>query len=370
MLNKVKIPYAKYLPLILVVLVLYKMIDRVDVLVSFVMKLAGLMVPLVWALVIAYLVNPMMKVFENKFKFKRNLSLLIVYVLVIGFLVMTVVVVAPKIIESINDIIKKSDDYLIVAEEYFAELVSSLQENNLFGLSNNLDLSNMQEFLNNFWKYFNSMWGALLSSLISITSGIFKIIIGLIISVYILKDKEKFALGCKRSMYAFFDEDQASRFLLFLKEIDDIFSRYIIGKLIDSLIIGLLCFVGLSFLEAPYALLLAIIVGLTNMIPYFGPFIGMIPAVIMTAFVSPMKAVWVAAFIFLLQQFDGYYLGPKILGDSVGLSPFWIILGIIVGGGLFGVLGMLIAVPIVAVALMVYNRAVDKKINDKGIIVE
>ena len=106
------------------------------------------------------------------------------------------------------------------------------------------------------------------------------------------------------------------------------------------------------------------------MIPYFGPFIGMVPATILTLFYSPIKALWVIVFIFALQQFDGYYLGPKILGDSVGLSPFWIILGILVGGSLMGVLGMLIAVPVVAVCQLIVTRIVDKKLANKNIIVE
>ncbi len=155
-----------------------------------------------------------------------------------------------------------------------------------------------------------------------------------------------------------------------MNEVDEIFSKYIIGKMIDSLIVGIICFMGLWFLKAPYALLMAIIVGVTNMIPYFGPFIGAVPAVIITLFTSPITALWVTLFIIVLQQLDGYIIGPFILGDSVGLSPFWIILAILIGGGLFGILGMLICVPVMAVVRNMFSRYINRRLDEKSLSFE
>jgi predicted PurR-regulated permease PerM len=192
-------------------------------------------------------------------------------------------------------------------------------------------------------------------------------IFGFIISIYILKDKEIFIQSSKKFLYALFNKSSVNTFLSFGKEVDSIFSRYIIGKAIDSTIIGLLCAIGMSLLDAPYGLLISLIVGVTNMIPYFGPFIGMIPAFFITLLFDPIKALWVLLFVFILQQFDGFYLGPKILGEKVGVSPFWIILAVTLGGGTFGVLGMFLGVPIIAIAKILIERFIEKRLKTKDI---
>ena len=194
-----------------------------------------------------------------------------------------------------------------------------------------------------------------------------KFTFGFIVSVYLLKDKETLILNIKKLIYAVLEKEKADSFLKFSNEVNFIFSGFVIGKFIDSLIIGIMCFVGLSMLKIPYALLISLIVGITNMIPYFGPFIGMIPAFFITLFYSPIKALWVLFFIFLLQQFDGFYLGPKILGSSVGLSPLLIILAILIGGGAFGVLGMFLAVPTTAVVILLAERLINRKLKEKDI---
>src|SRR5690606_8042174 len=142
---------------------------------------------------------------------------------------------------------------------------------------------------------------------------------------------------------------------------------FFVGKIIDSFIIGLLCFIGCLIMKVPYALLISLIVGVTNMIPYFGPFIGMIPAAVITLFESPIKALWVTIFIFALQQFDGLYLGPKILGIQVGMKPLWIITAILIGGGFFGVWGMLFAVPIAAVIRSLLRKYIKRQYEIKGL---
>ncbi len=149
------------------------------------------------------------------------------------------------------------------------------------------------------------------------------------------------------------------------KESNEMFLRFFVGKMIDSLIIGILCFIGLQLMKMPYTLLISFIIGVTNMIPYFGPFIGAIPAVAIVLLRSPIQALGLALFIFVLQQFDGIVLGPKILGDSTGLSPFWVIFSIIVFGALFGVLGMFLGVPIFAVLYTMFKHFVEKKNIEK-----
>ena len=186
--------------------------------------------------------------------------------------------------------------------------------------------------------------------------------------VKLLKDTNN-----KKTRSAFFRKclfllsEKAQKIIAIAAEGHATFIQFFVGKFIDSTIIGIICFVGLSILRNPYALLLSVIVGVFNMIPYFGPILGAIPAVIITLFTGFMPAVFVGIFIFILQQFDGLVLGPKILGDSIGLSPFWIISGILIGGAVWGPLGMFFASPIVAVILNNLSRWVDKRLRERNI---
>src|SRR5699024_10457679 len=205
------------------------------------------------------------------------------------------------------------------------------------------------------------------TQIISLTSGFANFVLGSIISIYILKDKEIFAKNIRNLTVAVFPKHSAKTLVEVQKDVKIAFSKFFVVKMLDSLIIGILCFIGLLIMRVQYALLISLIVGITNMIPYFGPFIGMIPASILTLFDSPFKALWVFIFIFLLQQFDGLYLGPKILGIQVGLKPFWIITAILIGGGFFGVWGMLFAVPIAAVVKSLLAKYVDRELKIKDI---
>ncbi|WP_353047664.1 AI-2E family transporter [Exiguobacterium sp. s163] len=201
----------------------------------------------------------------------------------------------------------------------------------------------------------------------SFTMTLINFLIGIVISIYLLKDKEVFARMFKRLLYALLPVGTAKTTIDIFQEMDYIFKRYIIGKSLDCLIIGVLAVIGLLIIGAPYALLLGVIVGVLNFIPYVGPLLGMIPAFIITYFYDPFTAVLVLLFIFLLQQFDGLWLGPKILGDSVGITPFWVITSIIIGGSLFGLVGMFVSVPITAMIQVVLSRLIDYRLNRKNL---
>ncbi len=362
-----RIPYIAYLPVIIFSMIAYKLLDRIESVNGFVQLIVTILVPFIWAFVIAYLANPLLVKIETKLKFGRGLSIAVVYLIIISIVGLFFTLVIPSLVQSITDILKNVPAYVTTAEEWGVKQYAELEALGLIESLENFDLTSMQEVFDRATASFNTILTGLLTGVFGITSGVFKILIGLIISVYMLKDKEAFLLGVKRINYGLLKEEHADKMVAFIHEVDDIFSKYIIGKMIDSLIIGIICFAGMLVLKAPYALLMSIIIGVTNMIPYFGPFIGAVPAIIITLFTSPVTALWVALFILVLQQLDGYIIGPYILGDSVGLSPFWIILAILIGGGLFGVLGMLVCVPVMAVIRNVFNRFVDKKIIDKNV---
>lgn len=365
-----RIPYIAYLPLIISSMIAYKLIDRIESVGGFLQLIVTILVPFIWAFVIAYLANPLLKKIEMKFKLGRGLSIAIVYAIIVSVVGLFFTLVIPSIVQSITDILRNVPEYVDTAEAWGTQQYAEMERLGLIESLENFDVTSMQEIFDKASASFNTILTGVLTGVFGVTSGVFKIFIGMIISIYMLKDKENFIGGIKRINYALLKVEHADKAVAFMKEVDEIFSKYIIGKMIDSLIIGIICFIGLWFLKAPYALLMAIIVGVTNMIPYFGPFIGAVPAVIITLFTSPITALWVTLFIIVLQQLDGYIIGPFILGDSVGLSPFWIILAILIGGGLFGILGMLICVPVMAVIRNMFSRYINRRLDEKSLSFE
>ena len=200
--------------------------------------------------------------------------------------------------------------------------------------------------------------------IISITSCLFNFVVGIVISIYMLSGKEGIISSLKRLIIAICGSAKGKNIIAFGGEINEIFSKYLVGKLIDSGIIALLAFLLLMMINSPFTILISLIVGLTNMIPYFGPMVGMAIGSIIVLFTSPVKAFWVFIILFLLQQFDGWYLGPKLLGDKVGVGALWIIFAVVVGGGFFGMLGMLLGVPFVAAIGLIVNRVIDKRLKN------
>ena len=361
-----RIPYLHLIPILLIAFVLYKLVNQVDVFIRALDFIMALLNPFFWAFAIAYLINPLMVTVETRFKLKRFWSILIVYTTVLGIIILGITIISPRIANSIANLLRDLPGYLDTTQLWATEQIEKLEVFDKYGVKNTVE-QHLTQIISQVSNFLNDVLTAAVTQLITLTSGFLKFIVGLIMSIYLLFDKESFIRNSKRILYAFFSESRASKLVNLGREVDDYFSRYLIGKLIDSTIIAILCFIGLTFIKAPYTLLLSIMVGITNMIPYFGPFIGMIPATIITLFYSPIKALWVLVFIFLLQQFDGLYLGPKILGEKVGIGPFWIISAILIGGGTFGVLGMLLAVPIVAVIRALLQRAIDKKLKEKNL---
>ncbi len=342
----------------------------------------NVLLPILYGLLIAYLFNPIMIFFERYFikwfkpttikakKVIRTVSILSVYICIFGTLVLMIRYLVPQIYKNIRDLLTVVPVYLETASTVITNLENSLN-GSISMLPYALDTSQIFDMINPA-KFFNmdiinNLLAQIMNSTMSITSSLYNTIMGLVIAFYMLTQKEDFALGTKRILYSILQKERAEKIIAIFSEGHETFIQFFVGKFIDSLIIGVICFIGLYIMENPYALLLAFIVGIFNMIPYFGPFLGAIPAVVITLFTGFMPAVFVGIFIFFLQQFDGLVLGPKILGDSIGLSPFWIISGIIIGGALWGPLGMFFASPIIAVLLNNINHYLDLKLKEKNI---
>lgn len=349
---------------------------------AFFRRIIKVILPILYGLLIAYLFNPIMIFFERYFlkwfkpsttkqkKAIRSLAIMSVYVCILGTIILMIRYLIPQISKNLLDLVDVMPKYL----ENLSAQITALEghvNSNISMLPYSLDTAQIFDMIDP-QKLFNkdlinNVIASIMNSTLSITSSLYNLVMGLVIAFYMLTQKEDFSLGIKRLMFSLLKKERAEKVIALFTEGNEIFIQFFVGKFIDSFIIGVICFIGLSILDNPYALLLSFIVGVLNMIPYFGPFLGAIPAVVITLFTGFMPAVFVAIFIFLLQQFDGLVLGPKILGDSIGLSPFWIISGIIIGGALWGPLGMFFASPIVAVILNNITRWVDRTLAERNI---
>lgn len=306
--------------------------------------------PIIIGLILAYLIEPLVKKLIQKTKFKRQKVVVLIFVTLIIVLVVSIAALIPNIA---NSIAKLMSDFPVfkdqtikfvtdISQKY--EFLQNLEiETKILDLLKNSNGKSL-EFLNNILKAF-------VENSVGISKTSMNIFMSLIISYYLLIQKEDFLKNSNKILYKIMNPANYKNIMSVLKKSNDIFLNYLVGKTLDSAIIALITFVGMLILKVPYALLFAVIMGITNMIPYFGPFIGAIPVIIVTLFYSPFQAMLVGIFILIVQQVDGLIIGPKILGDKVGVGPFWIIVSILIGGNMFGVMGMLISVPIAAVII-------------------
>lgn len=356
--------YYKLLPFLIIVFILFKLVNNLDIITYIFSTCAKILYPLLWGLAIAFFINPFMKSLETKLKINRTLSLALSYLIVFGLIYFLATVIYPRLAETSSDILKNIPNFISILKDYLDKFILKndfLGKDIIITYVNNKTL----DFASNYETNINTYLSMFFTYVFQISYNFFQIIFGLIISIYILKDKEKMIKNLKKFTVVVFNKKTSNFLIELCNEANFIFTQFLIGKLIDSTIIGIICFIGLVIFNFKYALLISIIIGVTNMIPYFGPAFGITPAVIITLFDSPTRALGIGIFTFILLQFDGMYLGPKILSNKIGLSPFLVILAIIIGGGLFGILGVFFGVPTFALIKTFYEKYIDKKYEEK-----
>ncbi len=338
-----------------------------------------IMSPFIMGIFIAFLVNPLVRQLDAVLfkkilrlasaKARRILSIFLAYILVIGTITMVFLYVVPQLAESLSELSslydgKDAGAILDSITNTLNKLEAYLPANYSSTISEKIS-SLLPEII----AYLSNIITGLLPLLINFSMSVAKFALNLLlsiaISIYILYDLRKLNKLLLRLTYSVLPIGRANSLSHTVKECGNIFGNFIVGKSIDSLIIGLLCFIILKIFDFPYALLVSVIVGITNMIPYFGPFIGAIPGILLYLFTGFMDALGFGIIILILQQFDGWVLGPKILGDSTGLSPIWVIFAIIVGGAYAGVLGMFLGVPVVAVIAYLSDRFIVERLKKK-----
>lgn len=349
----------------------------------------GIMAPIIYGVILAYLLSPLINLFEQKLiypqlkkhevhlqkKGKRAirwacviLSMFLFWVLIYALLMM----VLPQLIRSVMSIIYSFPYYVKVIEKWLNSFVEHGWNLN----SETIDMINQysakaQDYLT------TNILPQMQDMLKNISAGIFDILtfmknflIGAIVALYVLADKEKFVAKSKMFVYAVLPHKWANLLIHAMRFTHKTFGGFIYGKLLDSAIIGVLCYIGMLLLHMPFPILVSVIIGVTNIIPFFGPYIGAIPCIFLILVVDPLKGLYFAIFILLLQQFDGNILGPKILGETTGLSSFMVIVAILIGGGLFGVPGMIAGVPVFAVLYAMGWRLIDHSLSKRKMPVQ
>ena len=352
------------------------MIYRYNGFADFWKKLTTILQPIIMGLVLAYLLNPVMKFLERHLmklleprmksktkakKMSRGVAIAGAWVFLGGIVVLLIAAIVPSIIQSIQGIatglpseVKNIMDW---SDEFFKG------DSEIVGVINDV-LQKASDAVQKFLE--NDLLAQVQVYLTSIASGVIytlkfllNLVVGIIVSIYVLASQETFAGQAKKIIYAMFKPVRANVIVETVRKSNEIFGGFISGKLLDSAIIGILAYVVLTIMRMPDTILLAVIIGVTNIIPFFGPFIGAIPSVIIIALADPIKGIYFLIFIFILQQVDGNIIGPKILGDSTGLNSFWVVFAIMVGGGLFGIGGMILGVPTFAVIYYIIDKTVD-----------
>ncbi|MGB3367726.1 MAG: AI-2E family transporter [Acidaminobacteraceae bacterium] len=320
--------------------------------------------PITTAFAIAYLLDPMVRFVTNKFRISRGKSILITILTILLLVVLAGSIAVPSLIKSLsslNHTITENSGSLIKQIENISFLKTETL-NEIFDYV----IKSIGSIATQISQLITTSLEGILTSAIAFTSSVVGFLMSFAIAIYMLASKSDLLARIKRMNYAFFPQNIADYNYVAISDANKVFSGFFIGKLIDSLIIGILAFAAAAIFKVPNPMLIGVIIGITNMVPYFGPIIGAVPCFIITLMLNPSKALILLVIILVLQQLDGLVIGPKILGDTVGVDAFWIIAAVTIGGAGFGILGMLLGVPVIVIIKNMIETSVERKLALKG----
>ncbi len=349
-------------------------------------EFAEMVMPIIDGFVFAYLLTPVVNFIERNLlkpiskwnkhltisrtkKLTRAISITMTMIIVCLFFYGFFAMIIPQLIKSIQSIAQQFPVYANNLELWSKDILNNNKDIEKF-TNDMLDRysTEINEWLNKkIVPQINVIIMQLSVGILGFLRMVWNIVIGFVISIYVLYSKELFAGQSKKIVYAFLNIENANAFIKDVRFVHKTFGGFIIGKLIGSMIIGALCFSGMSLMDLPYPVLISVIIAITDIIPFFGPYLGAVPSTILILMVNPMQALYFVIFILVLQQVEGNVLSPKILGDSTGLSGFWVLCSITLFGGLFGILGMAIGVPVFAVIYAAFKRVISIMLKKKGL---
>ena len=342
--------------------------------------------PFIYGFVMAYLLSPIYnatvrglykllgKYVKNKqrlFSFCKLVASVVAVVCLIGAVAGLIALIVPQVIESLTGILKSLPQRLTQLSALFNDITSKMDnkrlamkmseiyaqvQTNLIELAQTKLLPGM-----------GTLVGQVSTQVLLTLKTMMNVMIGVMACVYMLNSKERFQGQFKKVILATLPKEKAEAVFDFAKFTNRTFGGFINGKIIDSIIIGIICFILMEIFGFPYPILISAIIGITNVIPFFGPFIGAIPAAIIILLVSPIHALYFLVLIFVLQQVDGNIIGPTILGNTTGIASFWVLFSIVIGGGLFGFIGMVLGVPVFAIIYYYFSRSINKRLEAKGL---
>lgn len=370
------------LSIVMISIVLLAIVLNLSSVMAGVGKVVNVFSPVINGVVFAYLLNPLMNFVDRRLypfllrrrmpesragKLSRCVSLVFALLFAVVLIYEFFALLLPQLVESVSGIVSNLSTYYSDAEAW---VLGFLDNNPALREQVDLLLGKFYEFLTKWINEdllanINQVFASLTTSVMSVVRVALNLVIGFVAAIYILWSRDLFMAQIKKLTVALWKERTANRLFDLGRRIHKVFFGFIIGKLVDSLIIGVLCYVGMLLLRLPFPALVATVVGVTNIIPFFGPFIGAAPCAVLILLVNPLQCLYFIVFVFVLQQVDGNIIGPRILGDTIGISGFWVLVSITVAGGLFGFTGMVLGVPVFAVLYMLVSDFVAARLRRK-----
>lgn len=364
-------------------LLLYMIIGHFGKTLDLIGKFLSLISPFLVGFFIAFLLYPLVHILYHKFftgllkikstKLAKWLSIVLAYIIAISVITIVLVFVAPQVYASISELTVQFPIWYDNVMNFIRNFETTHPE-----ISKYIDIDELNNYIQSALPSIidkatgiaTSLLPKIFTTSISIVKGVFSFLIALMSSIYMLADHKNIFYYGKRLLYAILPKKHGDKALELFSQCHKIFSGFIYGKALDSLIIGIICFICMTIFKFPYAILISVAVGVTNMIPIFGPYLGGAVGFVIIVIIDPIQALFFALLILAIQQFDGLYLGPHILGDSVGLNPLWVIVAITVGGSLFGIIGMFLGVPCVAVIAHILHLTIEHFLHKKNVTVK
>ena len=372
--NQETIKYIFLIAVIIMLLVFFFI--HINTFIDLIKRIFSILTPIILGWVMTFVLAPLYNIVENAInkkankdiaKFSKVIATVTCVLVVLLFTIGVIFLFVPQLYNSITSFSSRAGGYIVNARE----LVSDFEESSHNDVVKSI-LSEINSYLAGLRDNTSKInYSAIMSSLYTgfavSVSAVMNFFIGIIAMVYTLNMKEEMTSELKRILFALARKDIAQKILVEVRYAKQVFEGFFVGKFLDSLIIGIICYVCCMIMQLPYTPLIAVIVGITNIIPVFGPFVGAIPSFILIILEEPfsVKPYMFLVFILILQQVDGNIIGPKILGDKTGVGSFWVLFSIILFGGLFGFVGMLIAVPLWAVITRLFDQLVTAKLRKK-----
>lgn len=355
---------------------LYKLPFILDIL----KKAITILNPFIYGFIMAYLLLPIfnrlrkilfprfLRITKSEKRARTSCNLIcgiLSVVFFIGLVSALLSAIIPQLYTSVISLANNTQDYLLEIDQWIANLFAGnpFLESNIRSVYDE-GLQMMSQWVKE--DMIPWMLDMMSGGVVGVVNFFSTVLVGVIIAIYMLISKDVFVAQGKKIIYTFCNAETGNLVLDNLRYTHKVFGGFISGKILDSLIIGIIVFIGLTFLKMPYVVLISVVIGVTNIIPYFGPFIGAIPSTLLVLLIDPVKAIYFVIFILIVQQFDGNILGPKILGDSIGMSAFWVMFAILVFGGAMGFTGMVIGVPLMAIIISTVSALMHRKLKRKG----